>query len=1714
MSGPGVLKLNTTDNQVKPVQPALPSLSAVLSVVKNSGKPKALIDFIVASAKNGGYPSVQAAYQDLSPQQKQVFDQLIKLHLKDIPEGQARQIAEKLAVPEGEGGAKAEAKVKAKVPGYVYPDSVMAKQVKFLGLKFLQSYKTDKYGAFGPSAMADLTMDLLAKGQKAVWFSGNFSRLKDLNDTHGHKAGDAYLDALTKKLAEVFDGLAFKTIGKPLIVRQGPNFFVLLDKAGNMEAAKAAFDKAVKGVKFEFSFEDANGKKKTWEMDLSPHVNENFLVFDPAKGSFSKVDIHNAANMDIHYLNQKKGVGKQFVVDPKGIKKFHLSERVVNYAKYASFAPLPYFSEFQQAVMKDILKKQNGAVVFFDGNKTGGYRKFGFAGEKMIDALFQYRFPEIVKQVFTSKGYDVTVARYGPGSEEFFIYGKNMDSATMEKCMLEFMKKLAEPFLVRMEVSELKETELGRKLLSGELTGTKPKIYEHTYQDGSKAKVVDVDVNVPRGANGEYKGASITAAVMELTGGDPAKVKKIMAEDPKLTEAEAIFKWNKEKIEAAGEAAKEANTLRGNLLVRLNAKGEPEVYMPAQDKFVSVKYLDGEYRDILVKMADGNPAMQLLLKKMTPEELAQVKAEDVKSGDIKKVAGPKLQFIQASVKNNADLVKAVAEAPKGSVVVYDSSEKIQVRGQVKHFKAWLEKGDMKAFDKIVDATAKANKGVPKDFIAGFLFGKKAQLALEVESSWKSVETSLPVQTVVAGREALLEKLTTFDFETEGPDGKKISINVKIKDAEDLLSEHKDVRKAAQERVIEKIRGSAPNAESAKILDALEAHLTVMKTSYQLKEYMNTKLAKVYADAYLKGLEAALSEIKGADAKKAAELLAEIEKRAGEAVEAHRVGFEAKANEYIKETGKKNLTDADLKKIWKELESENLLKAGKYNEFRGATLKGMGKVVVRTAKDGALGLGVGAVLEGFAELTAKDPSFTNWLKNTGNSGLHWARFGLMCGASEHLLGWSPVKAMGAAMTLPALWDLSKVPYAAKGQVLVSHASGLGGFVLGLKAAGWTKAAKIPKVGGLAGLALGMGGAWGLSKLNAYAYGKSETWRDVVDSKFMKTTGAFLGDTGDFITAAWGVGLASSALAGVAAGLVSMDALGVSLGVEATLGGYAGGLSGAAGILSTTAGALLVLAAVKGGFSLHYHLANGDYEKSIAERLGKSLMDHFKYKDSGSVLTMMGWAVTELLGGSWKYDQLAEHGAKYFGKLPGKMVEYRDGVYTESQKKYLEGIIDFIGKDFKDSLALGKTVALDFAQAAYIEIVKNKGLTGNADADYAAALAYVKDLAKSLSVEVILSENEQKIYKKVLKYLQGHKVSGFDDPQLIKYVKGLSSVSGEAQAKKVLGKIKTVMAQNQIKYILLVDPKNMGKELHGMLSFHLKMYAQKGEAEAKYKKQMAEFEKQHPEIAKKVKNGEELSSGERWIYTNATMKMTNPGLFNTPFAGTPIMKMGKVQKLHDQIAKFFDEKGRLKPGKAEAFAKWVLSRKIGGKDFKEKIQETEKKYQEIRANQLLVAALKGEEIKSTPQDVKLGLVDKAGNLKLDNPYIKKGLDKVRAKIVKDIAKERKAAEAKLKTANATAKKWLMKYIYWKKKQLALLSQGAADPAKLAKVNKKLEYIGKKLTAKKKNAAIADAKVKSLKLAAATLHKKWKAETDPLKKAILAAQIKGLGGSIKNG
>ncbi len=1593
---------------------------------------------------------------------------------------------------------------------------------ELMALKLVSKFAVDPYGAFGPDAMADVTLKLLKNGQKAVWFSINVSKLKYFNDTHGHEAGNEYLKALAKKLSDATDGFAFEVQGKPMIVRQGPNFFILLSEGANVEKAKAAFDKAVNGAEFEFSFEDSNGKKMDWKMSLSPHVNENVLIFDPAKGEFSKMDIHNAANMDIHYLNQKKGVGEHIAVDPKAMKKYELFERIVNFAaKYSGLKPLPYFEAFEKAIMEDIIKIQNGkkaggAIAYFDGNRTGGYRKFGFAGEKMIDALFQYRFPEIVKDVFTSKGYDVTVVRYGPGSEEFFVYGKNMDSATMEKCMLEFMKKLSEPFQVRMEVAELQKTELGKKLLSGELTGSKPKKYLHTYADGSKAWVVDVDINVPRGVKGEYKGASITAAVMELTAGDPAKIKKIMAENPKLSEAQAIFKWNKEKVEKAGEAAKEANALRGSALVRINAKGESEIYMPAQDKFVSADYLKGEYRDKLMKLADGNPTMQLMLKEMSAVELAQVKAGDVESGDVKKVAGPKLYFIEGKAANNAELVKAVGNAPKGSVVVYESGGNIAVRGEVKHFKAWIEKGDMKAFDKIVDATVKANKGVPKEFIAGFLYGKKAQLALEAESSWKSVKVSLPVQKIVAGREALLEKLTTFIFETEGPDGKKISVQVKIKDAQDLLSGQDDVIKAAQERVMEEIKKSAPDAKSAEVLKALETHLAVMKTSYQLKEYMNAKLSRVYAETYLKELNAALSEIKDADANKTAELLARIEKGAAEAVDAYRVGFEAKANEYIKESGKKSLTDADLKNIWKNLEGEKLIKEGKYAEFHGATMTGLGKVVVRTAHDGLLGLGVGAVLELIPELTSSAKfDLARYLKNVGQSGLHWAQFGLMCGAGEHLLGWSPVKAMGAAMVLPALWDLSKpkVPYAVKGQVLVSHAAGLGGFVFGMKAAGWTKAAKIPKVGGLAGLALGMLGAWGLGKLNAYAYGKSESWQDVVDSKFTKTTGAVLGDTEKLVTYWCGVGLASSALAGAAAGLASLDALGVSLGVEATLGGYSAGLSSTAGILSTAAGALIVLAAVKGGFSLHYHLANGDYEKSIAQRFGKYLMDYYKYKDSGSILKMMGWAVTEL-GADFKYDQFVEHGAKYFAKLPGKMVEYRGGLYTEYQKKYLEGIIDYIGKDFKDSLSLGKNMALDYVQSAFKHLVKDNGLTGNTDADYDTALAHVKLLAAGLSKEIILSEKEQGIYKKVMEYLQGHEVSGFEDPKLVSYVAGLSSVGNETNAKAVLKKIELAMTQDQIKYLLLVDPKNMGKDLHGMLSFHLEMYAKKGEAEAKYKEQMAEFEKKHPEIAKKVKNGEELNAGEGWIYTNATMKMVNPGLFNTPFAGTPIMKMGKVQKLHDQIAYFFDEKGRLKPGKAEAFAKWVLSKKIDGKDFKEKLLETEKKYKEIRANQLLVAALKGEAVKTTAQDVKLGLVDEAGNFKLDNPYVKAGLDKVRAKIVKNIAKEKSKAKTDFKKANAQAKKWQMKYIYWKKKQLTLLSKDAADPAALAKVEKNLAYIGKKLPAKMKKAAIAAAKLKSFKLALTAIQKKWKAETNPLKKAILAAQIEGLGGSIKNG
>jgi|GEM_PF-2108312 len=1606
-------------------------------------------------------------------------------------------------------------------------------------LELVQNLKTDGYGAFGPDAMAKVTQDLLAKGKKATWVSVNVSKLKYFNDTFGHKAGDAYLQALTDKLIEATKGTAYEIAGKPMVVRQGPNFFILLEEGADVKLAQKQFDQVVKGQKFEFVFENAEGVKEVWEMDLAPHVNQNVMVFDPATGEYAKVDIHNAANQNIHYLNQKQLVGEQITVNAKEMAKFRLTDRIVEYSKYVGLKPLAYIEAFEKAMTDHIIEMQQGkagkgAVAYFDGNKTGGYRAWGFAGEIMIDALFQKRLPLIVQEVFTSKGYDVTVVRYGPGSEEFFIFGKDMDGETMKKCMLEFMDKLSEPFKVRMEVSELKKTKLGQAYLSGELTGKKPGKYLHTYDNGSKAWVVNVDINDPRGPKGEYKGAAITAAVKEIELYDKGKI-QAEAELSGKKPADIIYKMNKDAVEELGESAKKANGLRGNVLVTSKGNGKYTIHLPGKGE-VTPEYLDAEYRQELLKLTEGQPLMESVIKALTPEELVQIKAEDVKKGDYKKVAGPKLYKVNVKgLETTADLVKAIGEAPQDSIVVYESTEKVAIRGKASHFEAWLSSADPKkadkAFLKIVKATAKANPGLPKAFIAGFLAARKAQLAQEFKNGGKYVKLSIPLQEVIAPKVELVDRLTTFKFETEGPDGKKLSVKVNIKDAQDLLSSEADVSKQAKARIIKQVKQQVPGAKTVEIVEALKTHLSVLQTTQLASNYMNGRLSKVYAEVYLKGLADVSGKLNASSAKKAAGILANLEKGAMEAVEAYKVGFEAKANEYIIETGKKNLTEADFEKIWEKVEAEKLIVEGKYAKYHTVTMSSMGKVVARAGKDGLMGLGVGAVLEGAAELLSDNPSFSNYLKKVGQSGLHWARFGLMCGASEYLLGWSSVKSMGVAMALPALWDLGNVPYAAKGQVLMAHAAGIGGFVLGMKAASVTKVVKIPKVGGVAGLAIAMGGAWVFGKVNSYAYGKSETWRDIVDSTAFKTTGAVLGESGDFITAAWGVSIGAKILAGAASGLASLDALGVALGGKATLGGASGGLSASAGVLSTTAGVLLTLAAVKGGFAAHYHLANGEYEKSIAERLGKELMEYYKYKDSDSTITMAGWAITELFGGSFKYDQFVEQGAEHFGNLPGKTVEYKGSYYTEYQKKYLEGVIEYIGQDFEDSLTLGKNLAIDYSQSAFQHVLNEKGLTGNTEADYNMALAHVKSQVADLSEEIILNEEEQEIYDKVMSYVKSHKVSGFQDPYLVSfvakqpeliglhkkgskaYVAGLSEAGPKQTARAVLKKIELAMAQNQIKYLLLVDPKNMGDELNEMISSHIKLVNSNEEMKAKHKEQVAKFAKKHPEIAQKIINGEKLTSAESYIYMNSAGMMGKTFTFNSPFEGTAIMKMGKVQKLHDQVAKFFDEKGRLKPGKAEAFAKWVLSQKIKGKDFKGKLKEMEN-YKELRAQQLLVTALqKNGNINVTYQDKKLGLVDAGNNLNMDNAYVKKALVTLKEKVAKSAAKQKEAAKGSYKKANAQAKEWQKKYIYWKKKQLEYMTQDEGDPAKLKKANKNLAYTEKKLKAAMTDLVKAQGELQSFDLQVKVLQRSWHKEKDPVKKAMLAAQIEGLGGSTKD-
>lgn len=1175
----------------------------------------------------------------------------------------------------------------------------------------------------------------------------------------------------------------------------------------------------------------------------------------------------------------------------------------------------------------------------------------------------------------------------------------------------------------------------------------------------------------------------------------------------------------------------------------------------------------------------------------------------IKAGEIIPPTPPKAVIREIDPKNVQSMEDLIAEIKKvqdeKAHILYESEAKIRVQGRTEDFKAWEEsrkvsldllfrcfKGDQTKFFEAVDqfkktgkaeveidgkmvelpkelmtdilkgreavsrilkatikATAKANPHITPELIKEFLYARADKLfKLASITSRKYLSTDIAQIRFEGTKAQLLQELNSAPYEITLKDGRKIMISIDLEDARKLISDDAKVRSEARKNIIKQVRSATDKLGIGEINEVLKAEpllkqirmqMEALKTTFETSQFAEHKLLQVRIEIYKQQMRVLKKKLKGADAMEIEELTKQAMKNIDYATEAYRSAFQAKVNSKLS-SEKKTLSTTELTEIWDKTEGEILLKEGTWKARWKYFKKGAPgacapvKIGTRTVKDGLLGLVVGTVLEGasetYAAIAGDGFNLGRFAENVGTSGLHWARFGAITSANHSLLGWSEAASMYGAMVLPALWDLgnAQYPFEVKGQILVQHAAGLSGFLGGMELGKRTIGARFPRIGGWGTLALGMGGAWVLGKLNASLYQNSEAWRNIVDSEVMNTIGAVLGDSSDYLTAAWAISLGASALGKISVTLTSLDALGTLCGAEATFGGTSAGFSRIASIISRAAGPLVVLAAVKGIFTGLYHVSNNDYEESVAERLGRDL-----WKRDCDDTKAFCWTVKQI-GGTFKFDQKVESYAEDYWTL-----------FQKPREVFEDRIKSYIGQDFSDSLILSKHIALGYSQKALQYLFSEGAATGHAGRDYKHTLGHLKlKVREELSQEVILDDEEKEIYQKVLAYLAKHsEIKGFDDPKLVNYVEDTIPADSPKDGKKILEKISNFMMQHQIKQILLVNPKEMGGELYGLLRF--------------------------------------------WVDEDPENRST---LYPNPFKGTPIMKMDEVQELHDQFASFFDEKGRLKPGKAQAFAEWLLSRKIGKKNIKNIIHE-----QHIMRGKQLIAttfaaqrmlelinlqkqgkliAPTEEDIKlglvrgvarhiwevnpqnsyfeawvkagkpenvhlvvaqmKSPLDTKLGLVDVNGYLIMADPNMAAAFAPIRQNIIRNASEQKKEIEAQLQKANskaAKAKKWHNRYLSLKaqlleaeEEYLALKMQGKSAEALLVAERAKPLFKKWKIAKKKWDKALEGvaegrAQLNGLKIKVLTLQIQWyKPKTAPFQRALIAAQIEGFGGSTK--
>ncbi|OGB87650.1 hypothetical protein A3H38_04080 [candidate division WOR-1 bacterium RIFCSPLOWO2_02_FULL_46_20] len=358
----------------------------------------------------------------------------------------------------------------------------------------------DIYGTYSTNYLIDSTSSALGSGEVVRVGVINLP-LSTVNNSFpgGHEAGNAFIraciDGARRVSSEIFNIPEYQVE----IARSGPTFFIRIPEGAGVEVPanfiadinaalgrEVAFSYEFEGLRHERIYNTAtDGRERVASVGI--------VVLNPNIG-ISEIGIGNALDNEGSILNQTgsneqtaQRLNEVHTVTAEEAMYFdglNPEERVVGFEQINDRAEpvrlpeghpnaepqsrLPNINQVNQDGIMTIESGHGLRYATLDGNV---FSSFGSLGAEVfgvgVDGLIELRVAEAASRA-NFHDLDITISRYGEGSEEFFITAdaERVTAETFATAIQDFMVNLNEPFEVRIETGSLAQSEMGPQYLA------------------------------------------------------------------------------------------------------------------------------------------------------------------------------------------------------------------------------------------------------------------------------------------------------------------------------------------------------------------------------------------------------------------------------------------------------------------------------------------------------------------------------------------------------------------------------------------------------------------------------------------------------------------------------------------------------------------------------------------------------------------------------------------------------------------------------------------------------------------------------------------------------------------------------------------------------------------------------------------------------------------------------------------------------------------------------------------------------------------------------------------------------------------------------------------------------------------------------------------------------------------------------------------------